>query len=313
MHNDQVLDWLLEPDDPSTRYWALRTLFERSEDDTQVIAARRAILDFAPVRAILDAQYPAGYWIKPDRGYSPRHKATVWQLVFLADLGTPHTKAVARACQHVLAHAFRHDLGLFSAHQHSTGVYPCLNGDLLRALAHFDYGDHPVVQTAAQSLSQQIITGGFDCPRNSIQTGDKATWQPCVWGCIKVLRGLAAFSSEKHGPAVKQAAEKGVSFLLQRNLTQDQRPALAETDSYWLHFGFPLGYGSDLLEGALALTEWGVTEELGEAWELILSRQDEKGRWPLEHALSGSWADFGLEGQPNKGVTLRALHVLSRR
>ena len=81
------LSWLLDTDNPSARYLALRDLLDRPADDSELVAARSAIVRSAPVRAILDAQYPAGYWIKPDRGYSPKHKATIWQLIFLSDLG----------------------------------------------------------------------------------------------------------------------------------------------------------------------------------------------------------------------------------
>jgi len=87
MENEQVLRWLLEPDNPSARYLTLRTLLGRSDQEDDVLAARAAIPRTPPARAILQAQYPAGYWIKPDRGYSPRYKATIWQLIFMADLG----------------------------------------------------------------------------------------------------------------------------------------------------------------------------------------------------------------------------------
>lgn len=91
-------DWLLEPDNPSVRYFTLRDILERPEDDLEVIAARGAIMTSEPVIKILAAQYPAGYWVKPGRGYSPKYKATVWQLMFLADLGASRTEQIDRAC-----------------------------------------------------------------------------------------------------------------------------------------------------------------------------------------------------------------------
>jgi hypothetical protein len=47
--------------------------------------------------------------------------------------------------------------------------------------------------------------------------------------------------------------------------------------------------------------------------ELILSKQDENGRWLLEYDYNGkTWGDYGEKKQPNKWVTLRALRVLKR-
>ncbi|MBL7199565.1 MAG: hypothetical protein ISS56_05410 [Anaerolineae bacterium] len=304
------LRWLLETDNPSARYLALRDLLHRPADDEELVAARSAIVRSAPVRAILDAQYPAGYWIKPDRGYSPRHKATIWQLIFLSDLGATRSDAIALACEHVLANALRADLGLFSAHAHSTDLYPCLNGDLLRALGHFGYGDHPTVRAVVESLADRILTDGFICARNSAHPQDKATWMPCIWGCVKVLRGLAALPGEPHTPATQGAIERGVTTLLSHDLARDQFPAQAGVRSHWLRPGYPLGYGSDLLEALLALVELGVAECPESALQAIHRKRDEAGRWPLEHALRNTWADFGAPGEPNKWVTLRALQVL---
>jgi hypothetical protein len=323
-----LLDWLLEPEEPSARYLALRHLLARPEEDPEVVAARAAIVDLPPARAILDAQYPEGYWIKPDRGYSPRYKATIWQIIYLADLGATCSPAIARACEHVLAHTVHTGSSLFSAHAHSSGVWPCLNGDLLRALCHFGYAGHPLVQAMIDALVLRVLELGFMCVCNSTSPKQKRTWQPCVWGCVKVLRGFAALSPGARTPHVCQAVEQGVTYLLSHDLAQDQRPALVDVPSYWLHFGFPLGYGNDLLEALLALVElenappqspppfprgnpfrW-ARVGVG-ALEFLLQKRDARGRWPLEHALGNTWASFGREGEPNKWVTLRALRVLA--
>jgi hypothetical protein len=309
MTGRELLDWLLEPENPSVRYLALRDLLGRPEDDPDVASARAAIGELRQVRAILDAQYPAGYWIKPDRGYSPKHKATIWQLIFLCDLGMPCTAAIARACEHVIDAALRPE-GLFSAHVHSTGLLPCLNGDLLRVLWHFGYGASLPGRTVAASLSQRVLADGWICVRNGTRPRDRSSWQPCPWGCIKVLRGLASIPAGLRSPEVLQAIDHGTHFLLSVDLARDVAPALVDVPSYWLRFGFPLGYGSDLLEALLALTELGVVPP-GRAVRIVHDKRGARERWPLEHAIKRSWTDFGTQGQPSKWVTLRALKVLS--
>ena len=306
-----VLDWLLDPAQPSPRYLTLRELLGRPEADLEVAAAREAIAHVPPARPILDAQYPAGYWVKPDRGYSPHYKATVWQLLFLADLGAPCTEAIALGCEHVLSAALRRGQSLFSAHEHSTGIYPCLNGNLLRTFCHFGYGEHPVVVGVAGALAQWVAEVGWACPRNSTRARDRGTWRPCVWGCVKVLRGLAAIPEGERGSSIQGAIDEGVQFLLGQDLTRDLRPALVDVPSRWLCFGFPLGESSDLLEALLALCEVGVEPLPAEAMQAVLGKRDADGRWLLEHALRNTWAGFGEEGHPNRWVTLRVYRVLS--
>jgi hypothetical protein len=139
---------------------------------------------------------------------------------------------------------------------------------------------------------------------------EKETWQPCLWGCVKVLRGLASIPEAQRSSAARRAIQRGVAFLQQHDLAQDQRPALVDEPSHWLRLGFPLGYGSDLLEALLALVEVGAVPSQERALQAIREKRDETGRWRPEHALTGTWADFGAQGTPSKWVTIRALRVL---
>jgi len=104
--NDDPIPWLLEPDpeNPSVCYFALRELLARPEGAPEVQAARAAIMTTGPVPAILDAQYPDGYWVKPGGGYSPKYRGTVWQIIFLAELGAdPSDERVRRGCEYLLS------------------------------------------------------------------------------------------------------------------------------------------------------------------------------------------------------------------
>jgi hypothetical protein len=87
--NADPLPWLLEPDpaNPGVRYFALRDLLGRPEDDPQVRQARAEIMTGGPVPAILNAQQPRGCWSKPCGSYSPRYRGTVWHIMLLAELG----------------------------------------------------------------------------------------------------------------------------------------------------------------------------------------------------------------------------------
>ena len=100
------LEWLLEKDNPSVRYFALKYLLDRSDDDADVQAARRAIMRCEPIRKILAAQEPEGYWAKPGSGYWPSYRSTVWQILFLAELGVSgRHRQVQRGCEYLLEHA----------------------------------------------------------------------------------------------------------------------------------------------------------------------------------------------------------------
>ena len=81
------VDWLLEPENPAVRAMTLERLFGCGIDDDDVVAARSRAMTVDPIAGILEAQDERGWWVKPGPGYSPKYTGTVWNLIFLAQLG----------------------------------------------------------------------------------------------------------------------------------------------------------------------------------------------------------------------------------
>lgn len=311
--HDEPLAWLLERDNPSVRYLALTQLLGRSDEDPEVREAQAAIVESPPARGILEAQYPQGYWVKPDRGYSPKYRATIWQVLFLAQLGAPRVPAIERACEHILSSAYLGDVGLFSASRDVSGAIFCLNGNLLWALRWFGYSQHPVVRRATEQLAEAVSEEGFRCRHNAQTRSDRWSWLPCAWGAMKVLRAFAAIPAPHWSLKMEEAIQGGVEFLRGYDLAAADYPAARGISHRWFHLGFPLAYGSDILEGleVLSALRWREGPRLHGAVQWLLDKQDVEGRWPLERTLSRTWASFGRRGKPNKWVTLRALRALA--
>jgi len=320
--NDDPLPWLLEPDpdNPGMRYFVLRDLLDLPEDDPDVVAARSAIMVTGPVPAILDAQYPDGYWVKPGGGYSPKYRSTVWQVLFLAELGAdPADERVRRACEYLLTHSVASN-GAFSARQKPvpSACIPCLNGNMLYALLRLGAAQDPRVQAALDWQARAVTGEGQFSYLKSGTTGpifacSANQAQPCAWGAAKVMRALLAVPSEDRTPALERAIEAGAGFLLSRDPTVADYPYTKRVSSTWFKLGFPLSYWSDVLEvtGVLAGAGHGGDPRLANALAFVLGKQDDHGRWPLENALNGKmWVDIEEKGKPSKWVTLRALRVL---
>jgi hypothetical protein len=324
MQNPRPIGWLLEDDDqnPGVRYFALTDLLDQPADDPQVVAAGGAVMASGPVPTILDAQDPDGFWVKAGSGYSPKYRATVWQIIFLAELGAnPGDERVRRGCEYLLSHSIAAN-GAFSVYRRPvpSGSIPCLNGNLLYALRHLGYGEDPRAQAALDWLARAITGEGqmqylksgtagpsFACSANE--------GQPCGWGANKAMRALLAVPPQQRTPAIQRAIEAGAAFLLSRDPSVADYPFTKRVSSTWFKFGFPLSYWSDVLETAAVLVEAGYGEDprLSNALQLILSKRDDHGRWKLENSLNGKmWADIEQKGKLSKWVTLRALRVLKR-
>ncbi len=310
------LPWLLEPENPSARTLALTDLLDRPGDDHDVVAARAAIPEWGPVRAILDAQWPEGYWIAPGVGYSPKYKATVWQVIFLAALGAPRTEAVDRACDRVLSDSRLSD-GRFSAKVTEQGAIACLGGNLLRALLQLGFED-PRVAESVKAHAEMVLRDGYRCRYNALREAN-GEWPlrmrdglPCAWGAIKTLGAFAELSPGHRSTAVLEAIDAGIALLLGSSLAGGDYPTATAPSPLWQQFGFPLGYTSDLLEALEVLGKLSIDvgDQLAPAMEVVRSKGDQSGRWKLEHTPGNTWASFGNVGALSKWVTLRALRVL---
>jgi hypothetical protein len=320
--------WLLEPETPAVRHLALRDLLDRRVDDPEVAAARRAAMTSPPIASILAAQHPDGYWEKPGPGYATKYRGTVWQVIFLDQLGAdPTDDRVVRACEYVLAHSQAPRGGCGASGRATeeppppSAVIHCLNGNLLRALIGFGRLDDPRVQRAIE-WEARAITGvgmerwyasgtkgpGFRCAANENA--------PCAWGAVKAMLGLARIPSAVRSGLVERAVEQGAEFLLSRDPSKADYPmgwGNSRPSGSWFRLGFPSGYVADVLQILEALCELGHGSDarLTKAFDWLLTKQVGPGRWLNEYAYNGkTWVDIEPQGRPGKWVTLRACRVL---
>jgi hypothetical protein len=323
------LPWLLEGSGPAVRHLALRDVLQRPSDDPDLVAAREAGTREEPIASILAAQHAEGWWAEPGPGYSPKYTGTVWQLIFLDQLGAdPANPGIRRACEYVLAHT-QTRRGGFGAWQGRAREAPpppasaihCLNGNLVRALIGFGWLDDPRVQRAidweaAATTGEGEVKWSASTPGPGFRCGANYG-EPCAWGAVKALLALARVPADRRSPTVATAIDASVEFLLSRDpavADYPMPPGNAAPSSSWFRLGFPSGYVADVLQVLEALMEAGAGRDprLDHALEWLLAQQDEHGRWANRYAYAGKMVvDIDRPGEPSPWVTLRVCRVLA--
>jgi len=73
-------------------------------------------------------------------------------------------------------------------------------------------------------------------------------------------------------------------------------------------------YQTDVLEVLGILTSLGYRDKrMQEAVDLVVKKQDERGRWKLDDNFNGRFqVDIEEKGKPSKWITLNALRVLKQ-
>jgi len=325
------LPWLLEPDtaQPAIRYFTLRHLLCCPEDKPSIQEAQAAIMSTGPVPQILAAQEPDGYWVKPGPGYSPKYCGTVWQVIFLAQLGAAGADSMVKAgCEYVLSHTIASHGG-FSVNGTPSAFIHCLAGNLGAALVDLGWLGDERLQHALE-WQARTITGTEVAGSESRDTAERYyksgtcgprfacaanAGLPCAWGAVKAMLALSKVPPSLRTPTMSTAINQGIEFLLSRDPAVADYPMgyATKPSLSWFKFGYPLGYVTDVLQNLETLAALGQAQDqrLVRALEMVGSKQDAQGRWKMEYSYnSKTWADIEKKGQPSKWVTLRALKVL---
>ena len=326
--SEKTLDWLLESKDPGARYLALKKLTVLPAVDPTYLAACDLAHSDGPIKTVLDAMHPEGYWEKDGSGYLPKYRSAVWSLILLAQLGASveYDPRIRRACQHYLNRALNEN-GQFSSSGPPSGTIDCLQGNILSALMDLGYSD-PQIDKAYEWMARSVTGEGvgsmkdknaklryysgkigpdFECGANN-KLG-------CAWGATKVMLAFSKLNKNDQTPLIKRAIQRGIDFLFSTDPAEGGYPNgwNPKPSGNWWKFGFPVFYVTDILQITEALVGlgYGQDKRLQNAIQLILNKQDSDGKWPLEYGYSGkTWVDFGSKKMPNKWVTILALYVL---
>ncbi len=303
-----VIQWLLEGD-PAIRWQVLRDLTDASPDE---VSAERARVEHegwgARLLAAEDANglwdggacFPAGYTGgEPGQPWTP----TMHTLQTLQLFGLDPASASARRSIALVAENGRweHDGQPYFEGE----VEPCINGRTVDSGAYFGVDVAPIVE---RLLSERLDDGGWNCEaeNGSVRSSFDTT--------IDVLDGLVEFERTTGGTdELSEARRSGEEYVLERKLFRRKSTGEVVKPEY-LDFAFPYYWHYDVLRALDYFHGSGAGPDprMGEAVDVVRSKQQPDGRWLLDRVYPGR-VYFDLEdgvGAPSRWNTLRALRVL---
>jgi hypothetical protein len=293
-----VVQWLLDSD-PAIRWQVMRDLVD---EPAEVVAAERARVATEGWGArLLALQAPDSQWA--GGVLFPKQLATTSSLMLLRDFGLdPESEAARRAVGLVREHS-RWD---YAGEPFFEGeVEPCINGRAVSIGAYFGQDVQGIVD---RLLTEQMADGGWNCEQENGST------RGSFHSTICVLEGLLEHERASGAtPEVTEARRRGQEYLLERRMLR-RRSTGEVVDADWTRFSFPTDYYYDVLRGLDYLRSADVTpdDRVVEAVDLVRSKRDADGRWPLENPHPGE-LHFAMdegEGKPSRWNTLRAMRVL---
>ncbi|WP_414470426.1 nitrogen fixation protein NifH [Methanobacterium sp. ACI-7] len=317
------VDWLLEEDNPSVRYFTLLNILNKSQDDFEVRNAKKNIIKMGVLPKILNKQEPGGYWGLPENFYiRAKYKGTSWQLIILAELGADgNDERVKNTCEFIFKNAQDPLSGGFSYLSNKEGVgdhekvLPCFTANMVWSLIRLGYLEDERIQKAINWL---IKYQRFDDEAGKApDEWPYKKWKRC-WGertchsiIVKSLKAFSEIPENKRTPEIEDYIAKGAEHMLNHSIYKRSYPSV-KGQFKWLEFGFPLMWNIDTLEVLGLLTKLGYKDQrMLEAMETLISKQNGEGKWILENTFNGRFiTSIESKGKPSKWITLKALDVL---
>ena len=304
-----VIDWLLNSD-PAIRWQAMRDLTDAPAD--RVAAERARVATEGWGARLLALRREDGLW---HTGTSDSEWPSLLALSMLRDMGLDASSEVARkAIRLVRDNATWHSRGPWHGNPVFAGeVEPCINGRVVTVGSYFGVD---VIGIVERLLDEQMADGGWNCEQENGST------RGSFHTTINVLEGLLEHERAIGGSAeVTAARERAQEYLLERRMLR--RLSSGELiDPAFTLFSFPTGWHYDVLRGLDYLRAAGVPPDarVAEAIDLVRSKRDAEGRFPLENPhesemVTARVRDLGFdmderEGRPSRWNTLRALRLL---
>jgi hypothetical protein len=305
--NEEVIDWLLEPNNPSMRYRTMTELLDIPSEDKFVHASRLQIPQSFAVKNILDKMHPEGYWLQKN----PRTKeilgngvkygsfgTTHFCLSYLAELGMDNTnKQIAKASNRYLS--LQKSDGDFLGH------YSCLLGYNIRTFLLLGYRNDPRVQKSIDLLlSTDRPDGGYLCDMHEGKYKTRSV-KSCIRGSLKALLGLSYLPEYWN----RNRCIELVEYFLNRG-------GIYKTTNHDLFVNkdmernsFPITWRANVFEILLSLSKmgYGNDKRLEKAWMYMHSKMDSAGKYRLDWTPGQSTWKVGKRGVPNKWITFYSL------
>lgn len=304
MISEDVVEWLLEPNNISVRYRTLVDLLDKSLSDHEVRECQDKIAESNPVNILLGKMHPDGYWIQK----SPRtgeifgegveygaFGTTHYCLSYLAELGTDGRQPqVAKAADRYLD--LQKKDGDFCRH------FSCLLGLNIRTFIMLGYKDDPRLKRSINLLlNTERPDGGYLCDIHKGKYKTKPV-KSCIRGSVKALLAFSHIPEYWKHDRIK----KLIDYFLTRDGLFKKHNLTKFVNKDMERNSFPITWRTNVFEILLALSKMGYGKDsrLEKAWNTLDAKRNKKGLYPLDWTPSQSPWKVGKRNEPNKWITL---------
>lgn len=288
----------------SIRYRVLTELLGREKSDPEIREIEARIPESKSIQKIFSKMHPEGYWLQKN----PRTKRVVGEGVEYGSFATTHyvlsylMEFGLTRDHEIVERAAERYLNLQSSDGDFWLYMSCLNGLNIRTFSRLGYNNDPrILKTLDLMLNTRRSDYGYLCKMHEKRSKRKKS---CYRGSLKMLMAFAEFPEVWNHPRCLELVEY---FTNRKGIFNSKRVHYVNKDME--RITFPITWGSNNWELLLTLSRMGYGKDpkLNEAWELLDSRLDENGFYPIDYFPSQIPIKVGQKKQANEWITFYVL------
>lgn len=327
--NNNPTEWLLDNSEPSIKYHTRREILgeQTSNEDYCAIlespAIRRMTVNNATILGSM-------------KNYDLFYKGSIWCFAEAVERGLDNRTPFIHNTAEFIITACQASSGGFGLNWRPRVELACRTGDMIKYLLRAGYRDERISRGIDWIVNNQRADGGWlHCPLAGIcdqlklvllkkpGSGLHREKDPGVTSCffatIACSMALVEFSHLTSSCSQQDNIVKAAEFFLKRSLFKNTRNEPIVTRTSWNRdfrlLGYPVLSQYDVLYGLLFIARAGLINDrrTGEAFNLIMSKQNTDGTWNMENAQTGMLKDIAAKrsaGNKSKWVTLQVLRML---
>lgn len=304
---DHIINWLLETSDPSMRYRTYTELLGYSITAEQGLDYQREISSSIAAQKIFTRMHPDGYWLYKKKGSSQlvgdgveylSSATTHYCLAYLSEMGmTRENPVIEKAAERYL--------NLQSPDGDWYQHLSCLFGYNLKTYIKLGYrDDHRINKTIKLLVDSVRSDNGYLCEIHEKKSNRKPV-KSCIRGSVKALEAFTELGEAywQHPSCIRL-----VDYFLDRNgIYKRGKPEEYVNKDVQLLI-YPFLWSSGFLQILYCSSKMGYGNDgrLKKVWELLESKKDSSGKFPLDWTPTQCPWKVGTQGKENKWVTFYA-------
>jgi len=312
-----IIDKLLNSDEPSVRFKVLVNVLGRKPELTEIKKLQREIKSSPRVKLLLSERGKDGKIpVNPYKKWYGAH----WVLASLADIGYPSGEgSLVPLREQVYGWLFskKHEKKI-KAIDGRTRRCASQEGNAVYYLLTLGLADDRTEELARRLVKWQWPDGGWNCDKNPRAVNSS------FWESLIPLRALALHARLTGNKQSRQAVKRASEIFLKRRLFKRQKDGRIMIDDF-VKLHYPCYWRYDILFGLKVMAEAGLIsdERCHDALDLLESKRLPDGGFPAEgkyyrvteKATTGrSLVDWGGTSKKhmNEFITADALYVLKK-